>query len=663
VAPGADPKVIRFKIDAQDSEGKSEQPRLSDGDLVLGRAADEIRFRKPIVYQPAIHGKHFIEARYALKNNDEISFEVAAYDHRRPLIIDPGVLYSTYLGSTGADYGQAIAVDGSGNAYIAGYTSSVRFTHSTGALQGTNHGGTDAFVVKLSAAGSRVYATYLGGSARDQANAIALDASGSAYVTGYTQSTDFPTANPLQPTNHSGDNAFVAKLNASGSALVYSTYLGGSTGEWATAIAVDTGGNAYVTGRTLSTDFPTVNPLQPTNHGSAGNTFVSKLNESGSAFVYSTYLGGSYLDQANAIAVDGSGNAYIAGIADSPDFPTVNPFQATNHGYGDIFVSKLNESGSALVYSTYLGGSTYDEAYGIAVDTGGNAYVSGWSQSTDFPIANALQPTNHGGPNETNAVVAKLSASGSSLVYSTYLGGSVQDGASAIAVDGSGNAYITGGANSPDFPTADPLMSQYQGGGDAFVSKLNASGSALVYSTYLGGTNVDSGSSIAIDSSGNAYVTGVTGSTDFPTADPFQPNYHGHIDAFVVKIVAAAPAADLQITNSAPSTVTSGSTLTYTITVTNLGPDPSVKLTITDLFPKDTTFNNVAISSGTCTAGLRGTTCKVPNLANGDTVTETLTVNVTAGVGHTLNDKATVTSRTFDSDERNNAAIATTSVM
>jgi uncharacterized repeat protein (TIGR01451 family) len=598
VAPGADPKVIRFKIDAQDSAGKSEQPRLdADGDLVLGHAADEIRFRKPVVYQPAMQGKDSVEGHYALKNN-EIGFEVAAYDHRRPLIIDPGVLYSTYLGGFGDDYGAAIAADSSGNAYVTGETSSLKFPHSPGALQGTNHGGHDAFVVKLNAAGSAlIYSTYLGGSSNDGGHGIAVDASGSAYVTGLTVSGDFPTVNPLQLTSH-GVDAFVAKLNADGSALVYSTYLGGSGSDGGSGIAVDASGNAYVTGGTGSTDFPTVNPLQPTNHGG-----------------------------------------------------------------GDAFVLKLNAAGSALVYSTYLGGSGYDGGSHIAVDTGGNAYVAGGSQSTDFPTVNPLQPTNHG---NLNAFVAKLNASGSALVYSTYLGGSGSnfDAADGIAVDAGGNAYVVGFTSSTDFPTVDPLMPQFQGGNyDAFVAKLNADGSALVYSTYLGGSNSDVGQAIAVDGSGNIYVTGYTNSTNFPTAYPLEPNYHAQNDAFVVKIVAAAPAADLQITNSAPSTVTSGSTLTYTITVTNLGPDAAVKVTITDRYPSGTTFNSVAISTGQCSTGGKASICRVRNLASGNTVTETLTVNVTVPVGSTINDSATVSSFTFDSNEKNNAATATTKVM
>jgi hypothetical protein len=329
----------------------------------------------------------------------------------------------------------------------------------------------------------------------------------------------------------------VSKIDPSGSALVYSTYLGGSGNDQGNGIAVDTAGNAYVTGLTSSTDFPTTpGAFQAVCHGNCEVAFVAKLNLSGSALVYSTYLGGSGgIDSGSGIAVDSAGNAYvIGGTTDSTDFPTMNPLQPVYGGNGDAFVAKLNPTGSALVYSTYLGGSGQDNGTGIAVDSAGNAYVTGYTSSTNFPTMNPLQPT-YGGHGD--AFVSKIDPSGSALGYSTYLGGSGDDYGYGIAVDGGGNAYVTGYTSSTNFPTMNPLQPTYGGGEyDAFVVKINPSGSALVYSTYLGGTEAEVGYGIAVDSGGNAYVTGATDSTDFPTMNPLQPANAGSLDAFVAKI-------------------------------------------------------------------------------------------------------------------------------
>ncbi|MGA2610109.1 MAG: choice-of-anchor D domain-containing protein [Terriglobia bacterium] len=584
VAPGADPNQI--KLSFAGAEGM--RVDAASGDLVLKVGKEEVRFQKPALYQPAVaavYDRRFQpstnrdpvtavsgpDARHSslatrhcsfvLASNNEVAFRVAGYDPKRALVIDPVLSYSTYLGGSGWDQGSSIAVDAAGNAYVTGYTESADFP-TANPLQATLRGtcGTapntyacpDVFVTKLNPSGSAlVYSTYLGGSGWDQGSGIAVDAAGNAYVTGTTYSADFPTANPLQATNkaaaaHPGhDTAFVAKLSSTGSALVYSTYLGGSNEDAASGIAVDSSGNAYVTGGTSSTNFPTVNPFQATCGGSwqnCGDAFVAKLNPAGSALVYSTYLGGSGGDGASGIAVDAAGNAYVTGTTDSTNFPTANPLQANcdgcaNNNRRDAFVAKLNPAGSALVYSTYLGGSSYDDGTGIAVDAAGNAYVAGRTYSTDFPTANPLQSTcgGCGSPNyHDDAFVAKLNPTGTALVYSTYLGGSNEEAATGIAVDSSGNAYVTGFTNSTDFPTANPLQPGY--GVDAFVAELNPTGSVLVYSTYLGGSNENAATGIAADSSGNAYVTGYTESTDFPTADPLQAGYGGGMDAFVAMI-------------------------------------------------------------------------------------------------------------------------------
>jgi uncharacterized protein (TIGR03437 family) len=566
VAPGADPGQIRLGV-----EGAGRVEVDAEGDLVLQAAAGgQVRFHKPLVYQEVAGTRREVEGSFTLRSSSlksaignpqsqEVGFQLAAYDASNPLVIDPVLAYSTYLGGSGDDSGYGIAVDSSGNAYVTGYTFSSNFP-AANPLQASNRGNMDVFVTKLNAAGSAlVYSTYLGGSGDDSGHGIAVDSSGSAYVTGYTTSSNFPTANALQPSYGGGKcDAFVTKLNAAGSALVYSTYLGGGYSDEAFGIAVDPSGNAYVTGLTDSSNFPTANALQASLRG-YGDAFVGKLNAAGSALVYSTYLGGSGDDGGYGIAVDSSGNAYVTGYTWSGNFPTANALQASNGG-SDAFVTRLNAAGSALVYSTYLGGSGEDGGYGIAVDSSGNAYVTGYAWSTNFPTANALQRSNRG---FINAFVTKLNAAGSALVYSTYLGGGTIDRGYAIAVDSSGNARVTGGTYSSDFPTANALQASKGGLINAFVTELNAAGSALAYSTYLGGE--DEGGGIAVDSSGNAYVAGYTSSRNFPTAAALQPAYGGGgYDAFVAKI-SSAVACTYSIALASASAPASGGTASVTV--------------------------------------------------------------------------------------------------
>jgi hypothetical protein len=383
-----------------------------------------------------------------------------------------------------------------------------------------------------------VYSTYLGGSGDENYNSgggIAVDDSGHAYVTGYTWSSNFPTRNPYQMAPQGGVDVFVTKLSSAGNSLIYSTYLGGGGPDEAFDIEVDGSGNAYVTGVTGSSDFPTLNPYQDAFQGGGWDAFVTKLSSAGNSLIYSTYLGGVSTDIGRAIAVDGSGNAYVTGYTWPSNFPTMNPFQ-TYQGAADAFVTKLSNSGNSLIYSTYLGGGYTDEGYDIAVDDSGHAYVTGITGSTNFPTLNPYQ-TYQGGD---DVFVTKLSSSGNSLIYSTYLGGADREKGRGIAVDGGGNAYVTGVTLSTNFPTQSAYQVTYGGGEyDAFVTKLNSSGNSLIYSTYLGGSshedNNDNRGGIAVDGSGNAYVTGITGSSDFPTLNPYQ-TYQGIWDVFVTKL-------------------------------------------------------------------------------------------------------------------------------
>ena len=560
VAPAADPGAIDLSF-----QGAQSVSLDSAGNLLLATAGGDVVEHAPVVYQQTDTGRQLVSAVYELHADGTVGFAVGAYDATQPLIIDPVLSYSTFLGGSGADDGYAIALDSSGNAYVAGETSSTNFP-TMSPLQGTNGGGNDdAFVAKINAAGTALdYSTYLGGSGFDAAQGIAVDGFGNAYVTGRTQSTDFPTKNPLQAANAGGNDAFVANLNAAGNALVYSTYLGGTGDDYGAGITVDGSGNAYVTGYTNSTNFPTSNPLQPANAGGYDG-FVTKLNAGGSGLVFSTYLGGAGDDSGLGIAADVAGNVFVTGETGSIDFPTKIPLQAAYGGGGDdAFVAKINAAGTALVYSTYLGGTGFDAGLSIAVDGSDDAYVTGDTGSSDFPTKNPLQAANGFGP--FDAFVAKVNAAGSALVYSTYLGGSGNDGGRSIAVDGSGNAYVTGFTESTNFPTTNDAFQTALGGGEnAFVAKLNTGGSALVYSTYLGGSAYDEGAGIAFDVSGDAYVTGWTPSNNFPTKNPLQASNGGGIDAFIAKLLFDLPLTGTPVTVSPTEGATfSGKVATFT---------------------------------------------------------------------------------------------------
>jgi hypothetical protein len=546
VAPGADPSRIRLKFRGAGTL------RIDDkGDLVLGDGK-QVRLQKPQVYQEASGARKAIAGRYWLEGANTITFRVADYDRSKALVIDPVLVYSTYLGGSGTDYPFGIAVDSVGNAYVTGYTDSPNFP-TVNAIQSSIDGNADAFVTKINASGTAlVYSTYLGGSGGAEAFGIALDSIGNVYVTGYTGSANFPTINAVQSSFGGGDDAFVTKINASGTALLYSTYLGGSGTDIAYGIAVDSIGDAYITGLTNSPNFPTVNAIQSTfGGGGCGlppfcdgtgyyDAFVAKINASGTALVFSTYLGGIFDDRGYSIAVDSADNVYVVGSTTSTNFPTVNAIQSVFSGGGtiDAFVTKINASGTALVYSTYLSGSSFGQTYpfGVAVDSVGNAYVTGSTSSSNFPTVNALQSTFGGG--SVDAFVSKINGSGTALVYSTYLGGTGNETGHGMAVDSSGNAYVTGYTGSTNFPTLNAIQSSFGGGdADAFVTKINASGTALVYSTYLGGSSTETGLGIAVDSAGSAYVTGVTNSPNFPTVNAIQSTFGGgNLDGFVAKI-------------------------------------------------------------------------------------------------------------------------------
>jgi Beta-propeller repeat len=581
VAPGANPTPIGLHLTGAQSLKTDES-----GNLVVSSVAGDVLLHKPVAYQEQNGKRRNVDAQFVLKASDQVSFALGNYDRARELVIDPSVsyAYSTYLGGTGDDEGFGIAFDGSGNAYVTGQTASTDFPVVAGGLAPNSLlGVTNAFVTKISPGGSSplVYSTYVGGTGSDSGNAIAVDSSGEAFVAGGTSSTDFPHTNgAFQTSLGSGStgNAFVFELNSTGNALIYGTYLGGSgpgSSDVVKAMAIDSSKNVYVVGRTSSTDFPVQAPLQASLAGTS-NGFVTKLASGGASLVFSTYLGGGTGDYASGVAVDSSGNVYVTGGTSNGTFPTTagafQPKCGTDgncNGLSDAFVTVINAAGSGYVYSTFLGGSGIEAAAGIAVDASGNAYVTGSTTSTDFPLKSALQGT-YGG--DTDAFVTKLNAAGNALVYSTYLGGSQPDGGAYIAVDGGNNAYVTGQTESSPFPTSGATQTALGGGNDAFVAEINSAG-ALAFSTYLGGSLDEDGTvgneegAIAVDPMGGSiYVTGNTTSSDFPPSSAFQSANAGGSDAFVVKYTQVT----FNLAAATPAAVSPGTSATSMVTLTSV---------------------------------------------------------------------------------------------
>jgi hypothetical protein len=555
VRPGASPSDIGLAYGGAQGLSLSE-----DGGLQISTALGVLQDSSPVSYQEIGGVRTPVTSRYVLADSaahdGRFSFGVGSYQPDRELVIDPGVQYTTFLGGNSAENGEGIAVNSAGNAFVAGTTQSPNFPTTTGAFKrtGAAQNFADVFVTKLNAAGTAlVYSTFVGGSNMEFGHGLAIDAAGNAYVTGTTKSSNFPTTagafdrtinfppNCPRCTTDTTDG-FVFKLNAAGSALSYSTYLGGTDIDSPRGIAVDGSGSAFVTGETLSsTDFPTTAGAFSRTLQGEYDMFVTKLNPGGSALAYSTLLGGTLSDNGQRISVDGAGNAYAVGFSRSPDFPTTpGAFDTTFNGAFDVTVTKLNPAGSALVYSTYLGGSDFDTGGTLAVDGAGSAYIAGATPSADWPTTPGAYDTTF---NNGDAYVTKLNPAGSALVYSTFVGGSDFDNFSGIVLDPAGNAWLTGGSSSADFPvTPGAPDTTLNGAGDVTIVELNSTGSSLLFATFLGGSQGDGGYDIARDPSGNIYVTGTTYSQDFPaTVGAFDRVWNGDLsifwgDAFVTKL-------------------------------------------------------------------------------------------------------------------------------
>ena len=561
VAPGADPHAIQLGFD-----GATAVELDSRGDLVLRTAAGDIRKRHPVIYQESIDGdRRPVEGGYVVSADGRVAFEVGPYDAALPLVIDPVITYSTFLGGTGDDDGRRIAVDLQGNVYVIGNTQSTNFPVTAGGAQTIPGGGKDVFVTKFSPTGAVVYSTYIGGNCDDSAGGIAVDGAGNAYVTG-RHKTCWGASSP--------QGAFVVKLAPLGAA-VYHKVLAASymDDSWGQAVALDAHGNVYVTGVTSSSsrDFPTTPGAYRTTDCGTGflvgyDGFVTKLDANGS-LVYSTYLCGTMNDSPNSISVDVAGSAYVVGSTESHDFPLVHPIQAQNKGGTLVatgFVTKLKPDGTGLVYSTYLGGSNGDSVNDVALDGAGNAYVTGDTQSDDFPVTPGVVQPEPGFPicvlsACSDAFATKINATGTGLVYSTYISAEDDDVGTSIRVDGGGNAYVGGATWSSYLPVLNAFQSMKRGSQEGFVVKLNPSGTRFVYATYLGGSTGTTESQegqdaivgLALDGNGNAYVTGYTLSRDFPaTGNAVQPRLSGGAcdyfgspctDAFMTKITAGGP--------------------------------------------------------------------------------------------------------------------------
>jgi len=652
VAPGADPARIALQI-----SGAERITPSPNGDLILQTAAGDVVQQKPTAYQMVNGQRRLVRAQYRMDRGD-VRFDLDAYDPSLPLVIDPVLLYSTFLGGSASEIAWAIAVDAAGNSYVAGYTDSANFP-VVGGAQAVSGGGRDIFVTKLNPTGTGiVYSTYIGGMGTEEARAIAVDAAGNAYVGGYTDGADFPaTPGAFQTTFAGVDDCVALKLNPTGSALLYSTYLGGNNEDPFGGLAIDSVGNAYVGGSTRSLDFPTTpGSFQPSLTGYR-DIFVTKLNTTGTALVYSTYVGGGNFDDLLALTVDSSDQVHFTGRTffnfSSIPYPTTpGALQISYDGIRDVVVTTLNAAGSGLVFSTLLGGTDFDEAQAIAVDAGGNTYVGGWTFSADFPTTPGAIQTALSGDND--GFVAKINPAGTALVYSTLLGGSFVGGTEVVrglALDSVGNAWLTGGTQSTDFPVTNAFQAANAGSGDVFIAKLNPAATALLFSTYLGSLFFDDGDAIALDAlpSPNAYVTGHTswgGSPNpFPTTPGVvQPALGGGNDGFVAKIGdLVIPPATGKVTGGGTINVSGGTGNFGFVVQRDSASDPITgelqyhnKATGAKLksvsFTSFSVVGNTSTCAGTCTVNGAACTFSVSITDNGEPgANDIFTISVNAG--------------------------------
>ena len=573
VAPGGDPAQIKMTFSGAESIRVDSQ-----GDLLLETASGVLRQHAPVIYQPA-SGKRGAQSpqpvagQYTVSGQD-VSLKVGPYDPTRPLVIDPVLVFSTFLGGADNEAAYGLVRDSGNNLYLTGFTySAADFPSSEGPYDSGYNGNQDVFVLKLSAEGdSVIYATYFGGSDNDIGFDLAVDRGDRVTVTGMTRSDDFPVVADFEGGSfggsgyhNGGEDAFAFRLNAYGTDVDYSVYLGGSANERGQAVAVDEGGNAYLTGFTFSDDFPVSGGYQDWPGGSE-DIFVTKLTEE-AALAYSTYVGDTRTDIAHDLVVDAGGQVYVAGSTFS-DYLTpyyAGGYQTSNGGSEDAFLFKLNADGDDILFFTYLGGISNDAAYGLALDAGANIYLTGRTYSPGFPTTAGAYDESYNGSEDVFA--AKFSPDGSNLIYSTFLGGSAHENEAGldIGVDVSGQAYLTGYTYSPDFPTLPGSYdTTHNGSQDVFLTRLTPDGDAVSYSTFLGGSGNEVAHALAVDAGGEVYLTGLTRSLDFPTShESYEATYRGGgMDAFLSKL-------ELRLVPTPTPTSDPGGTVTPTATATS----------------------------------------------------------------------------------------------
>jgi hypothetical protein len=596
VAPGADPSRI-----AQRLTGARSLRIAGNGDLVIGLPGGAIRQRAPVSHQDINNARVPVASRFVLHGRT-VRIALGHYDHSHRLTIDPSLSYATYLGGDYIDYGQDVALDDDGNAYVTGQTYSTGI--ATDGAYNTGGGDTpDAFVAKLSPAGDRIeWLTYLGGSGDEEGDALALDDDGDVYVGGSTRSDNFPTVDPYQPIRHSTDatsDGFVARLSPDGDRLDWSTYLGGTKEDGVSGLVLDSAGRTIVAGSTASTNFPTAGGgLGSSYRGGNYDGFVAELGTTGSALERGGYLGGTDIDKIGGIAIDSSDRVYVAGQSVSQDFPaTAGAPQPTHYGTDpndvvsyyayDGTLTRLDNNLGAIGFSTYMGGESSDVFSGVAVDDSGDAYVTGSSASMSFPTTSGAYQTTKADTSTYDAVVAKIPTLPGPSGWATYLGGYSHEFGEDVGIDGDGNVYVAGQTYSANFPVSDDAFdATRKGETDGFLSSLSPDGAELDSSTFLGGSDGESANGLTVGSDGDVLVTGVTYSTNFPASRGAAQTSTGRApDAFLFVAPTRRESA-VSVTCGTPS-ITPGRTVTCTATVTDAGDGPTVTPTGTVAFETD----------------------------------------------------------------------------
>ncbi len=513
-------------------EGATSLDVTPDGNLFVGVGETMLLEGRPDAWQIRNGRRIPVDVSFHIQGNDTVTFEIADYDHMLPLVIDPPVelLYSSYLGGSEKENGNALALDADGCRIIAGETRSSDFPVEE-PFQEIYGGSRDAFVSKVSQDGGQLlFSTFLGGSFVDYANDIAMSELEEIILTGNTVSSDFPLLNPFQG-DQDGQDAFITRLSPDGATLLSSTYLGGSMGESSRAVTIDQSGSMTVVGYTDSPDFPLQNPFQGTYTSPLDDAFIARISPEGNSLVFSTYMGGYGTDQAFDVIVDDEGNSYVTGRTSSSNFPVMNAYQESFAGTMDAFAVKLSPDGSEMIYGTYLGGSQWDDGRAVGLHEG-YLLIAGSTESLGFPVKYSFQEELAGGPSG-DGFLTKLDPTGQELVYSTFYGGSLSDGLRGLWVDEGGSAFVTGYSLSPDLPLQNPFQGNLAGSDDCMVARFAPWGSELFWSTFLGGTDDEAGHDIEVDASGNTHIVGTTYSADFPVLNPYQSELLGTSDVFL----------------------------------------------------------------------------------------------------------------------------------